>query len=110
MTMPNSARPVTEANNHLSACNFLAITNQFQILDFKISDLRFQISDFKSQISDRFSEPETLAFKLETSSLNTRPRCSKLSNISKLAHAGASRTVSPGLAAAKARCTASPMF
>src|SRR6478672_2948024 len=57
-----------------------------------ISSFRFQVSSF------RCDQPETCDLRLETSSLKTRPRCSKLSNMSKLAHAGASKTMSPGSA------------
>src|ERR1700684_1262039 len=43
-----------------------------------------------------------------TYSLKSRPRCSKFWNWSKLAQAGASSTMSPGRACAKARATARP--
>jgi len=46
------------------------------------------------------------AANLRTASRNTSPRCSKSRNISKLAHDGDNRTVSPGAAISAPRCTA----
>src|SRR5258706_15959004 len=112
MTTPKSASPIVAENNHLSICSFCGITTDplCNSVALCVSVVNYLTKAFttEAQRSHRDSQRkdlQKLSANLDTSSLNTLPRCSKLSNMSKLAHAGASKTTSPGFAAAKARAT-----